>query len=149
MDPATARKVWRAVGLLPVYRTAGPEVLNSAAGRLAVDSVFVPTTFDLATWEATADPNAAFATWRVGGRVDRVRIDVAPNGRLQSVWNRRWGTPSGERYGRHPFGLTFDEEITFGGVTIPRTFTAGWGWDSDGQDAGAVLRAQVTDARFS
>jgi hypothetical protein len=148
MTPSTARKLWQAARFLPVVRADGPDVLNSAAGRLAAESIFVPTTFGMAVWEPAASPDSAFATWRIGARVDRVRIDVTPSGRLQSVSLRRWGTPPGHRYGRHLFGLRFEEEITFDGVTIPRTMTAHWWFGTEREDDGAVLRAQVVDARF-
>lgn len=149
MTPSVARKVWRAGRLLSVLRSDGPEELNSAAGRLAAESVLVPTAFGRVTWEAAADPDSAFATWRIGSRVDRIRLEVAPSGRLRAVTLRRWGTPPGERYGRHPFGLQFDQEITVDGVTIPRTITASWLWGTDRREDGAVLRAQVVGARFA
>ncbi|MFL6099422.1 MAG: DUF6544 family protein [Actinomycetales bacterium] len=147
MSPATARKIWQAAGLFPVVRVQGPELLNSAAGRLAAESFFVPTAFSLASWETTADLESAFATWRLGARVDRVRIDVAPSGRLRSVALRRWGSPPGARYARHPFSLRFEEELDVGGVLIPRTFTAHWG--AERPDDGAFMRAQVVAAHFS
>ena len=149
MTPSVARRLWRAARLVSVLRSDGPDELNSAAGRLAAESVFVPTTFGLVTWEAAADPDSVFATWRIGSRVDRIRLEVAPSGRLQSVSLRRWGTPPGGRYGRHPFGLHFEEEITVDGVTLPRTMTASWLWGSDRQRDGAIMRAQVVGVRFA
>lgn len=147
MSPAIAHRTWEAAGLVPVLRTSGADLLNSAAGRLAADSVFVPTAFDRATWEPSVDPDSAFATWRIGSRVDRVRLDVAPSGRLRSVSLRRWGSPPGASYGRHPFSMRFEQEVSYDGVTIPRTLTAAW--QVEGRPAEDVLRAQVTSARFS
>jgi hypothetical protein len=147
MNPSEAGRSWQAAGLLRLGQADGPELLNSAAGRLACESVLVPTTADLATWDSAADSDSAFASWRIGARIDRVRIDVAPSGRLRSVSLRRWGTPPGSSYGRHHFGLQFDEEVTFQGVTVPRYVTASWRWGAD--NPGTVMRAQVVDAQFA
>lgn len=149
MWPSSARRHWLAAGLVPFGRAEGPELLCSAAGRLAAESVFVPTASALASWDVSALDDSAFATWRIGSRVDRVRLDVAPNGRLRSVSLRRWGTPPGGRYGRHPFGLRFEDEMTVGGVTIPASMTASWWWGTDRQDEGTILRARVVAAHFS
>jgi hypothetical protein len=116
---------------------------------LAVESVFVPTASDLAIWHTSADPDSAFASWRIGSRLDRVRLNVAPNGRLRSASLRRWGTPPGGPYGRHPFGLAFEDEVTCQGVTIPRFLTASWWWGSDDQHEGTILRAEIVEATFA
>jgi hypothetical protein len=149
MNPSEAARSWQAAGLFQLGRADGPELLNSAAGRLAAESVFVPTTAGLATWEPAADSDSAFAYWRIGARVDRVRIQVAPSGRLRSVSLRRWGTPPAGPYGRHPFGLRLEGELTVQGLTIPRVVTASWWWGSDRQDEGTFLRAEVVAARFA
>lgn len=149
MNPSEAQRSWLVAGLVLLGRADGPELLNSAAGRLAAESLFVPTTAGLATWEPAAESDSAFACWRIGARVNRVRIRVAPSGRLRSASLRRWGTPPGGPYGRHPFGLRFDGEVTAQGVTIPRVMTASWWWGSDREQAGTFLRAEVVDAQFA
>jgi hypothetical protein len=149
MNPSEAHRSWQVAGLCRLGQADGPELLNSAAGRLAAESVFVPTAAALASWEPAADSDSAFAYWRIGARVDRVRVGVAPSGRLRSASLRRWGTPPGGSYGRHPFGLRFDGEVSVQGLTIPRIMTASWWWGSDHEEAGTVLRAEVVAARFA
>ena len=149
MIPDAARMHWQAMGLLPVIRSSGPDVLNSAAGRLAGESVFVPTTFAKAQWEPMVDPDIAVASWRVGSRVDRVRLQVASNGALMSVALRRWGRPPGTPYGRYPFGVRFDDEQTFGPITIPSTMHAHWWWGTEMVDAGEFYRARILSATFA
>lgn len=41
---------WRIGGIIPVMSADGPDVSDSAAGRLAGESIFVPTSFPLARW---------------------------------------------------------------------------------------------------
>ncbi len=70
-------------GMRPECRWSAPadrDLLNTAAGRLAAESLFVPTAFGVASWQHAADPDEAIATWRVGARVDRARIRIGPDG---------------------------------------------------------------------
>lgn len=148
MTPWVANRVVRAPGHIPVRRAGGPDLLNDAAGRLAAQSVLVPTTYARADWEAGPTAETAYATWRIGRRVDRVRLSVADDGRAVSATLRRWGIPAGERYGRHPFGLSFEGEVLVGGVRLPERIRAGWWPDSERADEGEYLQARLVGATF-
>jgi len=109
----------------------------------------VPTSYGKAEWEPVLDPDVAVATWSVGARIDRVRLEVAPSGALLSVGLLRWGRPPGTAYGRYPFGLRFDDEQTFGPITIPSTMHAHWWWGTEMADAGEFFRARILHATFA
>jgi hypothetical protein len=148
MSPTAARMRWRAAGLVPVVNAGGTDVLTSAAGRLAGECVFVPTAYAQASWDVREDPNVAIATWRVGGLVNRARLAVGSSGHLLAVSMQRWGKPDGKRFALHPFGVTFDDELTVDGVTIPQNVRAYWHWGTEREEEGEFFRARITEARF-
>ncbi|MEU2005748.1 DUF6544 family protein [Rhodococcus sp. NPDC019627] len=135
---------WRVGGLIPVMSARGRDVTDSAAGRLAGESIFVPTAFPLARW--TGDGNDVSATWTVAGREETVHLNIAEDGALRGVWMQRWGNPEGQGFGRYRFTVAVESERTFAGITIPARLRAGW--DTGGASAGEFFRAEITDAHF-
>jgi hypothetical protein len=75
-------------------------------------------------------------------------LRVAGDGRLVEVVVNRWGNPGGAPFHRCPFGVAVEQEATFGGVTIPSVFKAGWWWGTNRQQAGEFFRARITAAQF-
>jgi hypothetical protein len=57
---------WRLLGLVPMLSGGGPDITRSAAGRLAGESVLMPTAFASATWHGCADPDRVRAVNRPG-----------------------------------------------------------------------------------
>ncbi len=139
---------WRLGGLVPVMTATGVDVTRSAAGRLAGEMALAPTTFRGATWTAGSDEDRAVVTWRIGDHEENAEFEVGPDGRLLGVLVQRWGNPGGQPFGRHPFGVTFEAEDTFDGVTIGSRLRAGWWWGTDRQAEGEFFRAQITGAHF-
>jgi hypothetical protein len=139
---------WRLLNLIPVVTAGGDDVTRSAAGRLATETVFVPTMFRLATWTAAEEPDTAVGTWRIGTDAESVRYRLGPQGEMAEVRLDRWGNPDGAAYGRYPFGASIEAEQVVQGVAIPSEFRAGWWWGTERHDAGEFFRAHVTDARF-
>ena len=144
----TGEMRWRLLNLIPVVTADGSDVSRSAAGRLATETVFVPTMFRLATWPATRDRDTATATWPIGPDEETVRYRLGREGELSEVWLERWGNPDGAAFGRYPFGALIEREQVVHGVAIPSQFRAGWWWGTERQDAGEFFRAHVTDAHF-
>ena len=70
------------------------------------------------------------------------------DGQLLDVLMQRWGNPSGEPFGRYPFGCTVEAERTHAGVTLPAVFRAGWWWGTDRQNEGEFFRARLTAVTF-
>ena len=142
----TGEMRWRIGGLIPVMSARGADVSASAAGRLAIESVFVPTAFRRAQW--SSDDGAIHATWSIDEHRETVELDIGEDGRLRGAVMARWGNPDGLPYARYPFGVTFESEGRFAGITIPTRVRAGWWWRTDQQERGEFFRATVTAAAF-
>jgi hypothetical protein len=139
---------WRLGGLVPVMSASGPDVTRSAAGRLAGEATLLPTAFRAATWAPGSTGDRVVATWHVGGQDERVELHVDPGGRLLGAEMDRWGDPGGGPFARHRFGVAFEEERAFAGVTIGSVFRAGWWWGTDREAEGEFFRARITGATF-
>jgi hypothetical protein len=148
LSSGTAQMRWRLLGLLPVMSAEGPDVVRSAAGRLAIEFMLVPTAFRAATWRLGERPDTAVATWRIGTEEIDVEMRVAPDGRLLGALVHRWGNPAGGPFSYFPFGAAVVAERTFAGVTIPSTVRVGWWWGAERQDEGEFFHAAITDATF-
>jgi hypothetical protein len=140
----TGEMRWRLLGVVPVLTAAGPDVTRSAAGRLAAEAMFVPTTFDLGSWADGATPDVARRTWRVGDNEDAVDLHVAADGTLRAVTMLRWGQAGKAPARRRPFGVSMLAERRLSGLAIPVRFI-GW-WDTPGD--GDFFRAEITGASF-
>ena len=135
---------WRVLGAIPMMSAAGPDVDRSAAGRLAAESVFVPTAYDQATWAPGPDADTALATWRIDDHVETVQLRIATDGALSEISMSRWGNPGGAPHGRHPFGIIVEDQTTFDGIRLPSGVRAFWGWGTDRQTDGEFFRAHIT-----
>jgi hypothetical protein len=135
---------WRLGGLVPVMSARNADITASAAGRLAIESVFVPTAFRRARWSGPG----ARATWPIDGGCETVDLDIDEQGRLRGAVIQRWGNPDGLPYARYPFGISVESERAFNGITIPTRIRAGWWWQTDKQADGEFFRATITDATF-
>jgi hypothetical protein len=79
----------------------------------------------------------------------QVKMIVDNVGRVEAVALPRWGNPDGPTYAEHRFGVRFDGEQRFAGVTVARTMTAGWDWDGNDWANGPFFTATIIDMRFS
>ena len=134
---------WRLGRVLPFGSDDGADVTLSAAGRLAAELALLPTAFNVATWEA-AGPGRFVARMMIDGQLESVAFHIGDDGRLREVRSNRWGNPLGLHPGRYPFGVIFLDEATFGGITIPTAFTAGWFIGTDRWSEGTFYRARIT-----
>jgi hypothetical protein len=138
---------WRAAGIIPVSSAVGVDVTRSAAGRLAAESVLVPTCLIGAEWSPGKDINTATLR-RAGSRdgSDSVTITVGADGRLRRVSMQRWGNPGGGMFAEHTFEVTFHTTFRAGGITIPDGIHAAWVGD-DGERL-EFFRAVIDRATF-
>ncbi len=142
---------WRLFGALPLITAAGEDVTRSAAGRLAGELLVSLPTAALGpevAWRAL-DADRAVAAVRAGGGTHEVTVTVGPEGALTQVVMQRWGPVGRGSYGMQPFGATMHEEVTAGGVTLPRRVTAGWHYGTDRWPGGQFIRWTVDAARYS
>jgi hypothetical protein len=139
---------WRLLGVVPVMRAEGADVSRSAAGRLAGESVWVPTAL------ASQQPLPARPLDE-----DRIAVDVVidddatvvehtldEDGRVVSSRLDRWGDPDGTGECRLvPFGIEVTGWRTFDGVTIPSAGRAGWHHGTDRWEQGEFFRFEIID----
>lgn len=138
-------------GLLPVVRDRGPAFDRSAAGRLAGESVFVPTALlprAGAEWSAVDDRRAR-VTLPVRGGTESATLTVGDDGALERVDLDRY---RGDGAGRTPFRVTVGECRRVDGVAVPASFEAAWGEGGgsagDGDGFEPFLRARTTEVAF-
>jgi len=122
---------WRLWGLIPVVRATGPDVTRSAAGRLAMEAVLVPSTLVPgrgATWEAVDEDRSRFRM-EVGDEVVETTLEVDRDGRPVRAMAMRWSERAGPGY--EPFVVEMSGELRADGYTIPSRVSAGWSLGSE------------------
>lgn len=120
---------WRLFGRVPVMSASGDDVTRSAAGRVAGESIWVPTALvsDHSAALRSLDDDKVGVHLVVGPETIDVTHRIAEDGRLLASEFRRWGDP--DRTGSfswHRFGVEVTGWRSFGGVTIPHEGRAGW-----------------------
>ena len=98
---------WRLLNLIPVVTAGGDDITRSAAGRLATETVFVPTMFRRATWTAAEEPDTAVGTWRIGKDAETVRYRLGPQGDHGESSVPGSTDPSAQSHGTGRFGILF------------------------------------------
>jgi hypothetical protein len=140
---------WWAAGLIPVVRARGADVSRSAAGRLAGEAIFVPSVLltQGTGWEAL-DDHRARVHLSVAGEDVAITLEMDEQGRLLRSEFPRWnGDPRNGPVGYLTFVSDgFEAERTFGGVTIPTRFRAGWRLGEPG--AFPFFHATIEDASY-
>jgi hypothetical protein len=139
---------WKLLGLIPVMRAAGPDVSRSAAGRVAAEAVWIPTSllprFGV-EWSATDDRHVT-ARIRLDSHDMTFHYALDGGGRVRASWFDRWGDPDGTgSHALHPFGLEATAHRTFAGVTIPSAGRAGWHYGTDRWPEGVFFQYEITD----
>ena len=140
---------WKLFGFVPFIHVSGPDVTRSAAGRVAAESIWLPSML--------CDPGVAW-TANDGGvahahfLVDAEPMDVAyalDQGCLQFVALSRWGNPDGGPFRAIDFGGMVEQEAMFGGYTIPVRVRVGWQFGTDRFEAdGEFFRVTIDDAVY-
>ena len=123
---------WKLLGAIPVVSSSGPDVDRSAAGRLAVECVWLPSVLlsHAASWRVDGA-----ATLRVelpvGGRRTNLALKTGPSGQLESISSKRWGeVGDGQGFGLRDFGGLVEDELSDQGYTIPSRLRVGWHFGS-------------------
>ncbi len=135
-------------GILPLVRVRGGEFARSSAGRLVIESIWLPACLSPArgaTWEPGDEHRA---TVRLPGLADMctLNLTVAESGALVDVSMMRHQGGEGRSFGLMPFGIRVEEDSRFGDYTIPSRVVAAWGYGTD--VAEEFMRITVEDARF-
>ena len=141
---------WSLLGLVPVVRAGGPDITRSGAGRLAAESVWLPSVLggDDVDWTALDDAQAR-ARFAVMGHPVELTLTMAGDGRLQRLTLPRWGNPDGGPFRELSLGGVVEAEATFGAYTIPTRLRIGWHPDGDVfESGGEFFRVTVDEARY-
>jgi uncharacterized protein DUF6920 len=141
---------WKLFGVVPVIKAGGPDVTRSAAGRLHVESVWMPAVFlGPDTRWAEQDASHARATVVAHGEASSVELTIDGEGAVSSAKMLRWGNPEGAAFHYADFGALVDDERTFDGVTVPTVLRAGWSFGSDRFERdGEFIRITVDHVAF-
>jgi hypothetical protein len=141
---------WRLLGLIPVMTAEGADIARSAAGRVAGESLWLPSVLRShdVTWSAT-DAGQPKATFEAFGEPIELTLTIDDDGRPTSLWLPRWGNPGGGDFGYATFGALFEDEGTFAGYTVPTRLRGGWHFDGERFDSdGEFFRATITDIQY-
>lgn len=141
---------WRLFGLVPVMHEEGPDVSRAAAGRLEVESIWIPSVLlnDEMGWSAT-DADHPHVDVSVRGEHADVELTIDERGALRRASLSRWGNPEGDAFHWVPFGGVVEAEETFGGYTIPTELRVGWHFGTARfETEGEFWRCTITEAEF-
>ena len=146
-----AQMRWRLFGLIPVMSADGPDIDKSAVGRLAAESVWLPSALcrDGVRWAAENPTDVRVAPTDASESPD-LRLALDADGRLESVSLRRWGELAREKgYSYRDFGGLAEQEESFEGYTIPTRMRVGWHFGSDRfAREGEFFRCHIQSAEF-
>lgn len=143
------RMCWKLFGLLPVADESGPVVTRSMAGRMNLESIWLPSVLcgEGVTW--SADGERLHAGFTAHGERAEIDCMVDADGRLESVCMPRWGNPGGGAFHEAPCGALVEEEGEFAGYTIPTRLRVGWHFGRDRFERdGEFIRINIDDALF-
>ena len=120
-------------GRWTLFEQKDANVVRSAAGRSALESIFAPRALLPGrgyAWRAESDDHIVASTENPPEHVE-VHLRIAPDGRVLNVVAQRWGEVSKGTFGYLPFGADVHEERRFGDLVIPSRMTAGWNYGTD------------------
>jgi hypothetical protein len=141
---------WKLFGILPIINGSGPDLDRSAAGRVNIESVWLPSVLcgDEVSWiqSGTSNPRARFTAHSETAEIDFVVDEI---GRLKSVSMPRWGNPNGSEFRYANFGGFVEQEGRFGGYTIPTRMRVGWYFGTGKfESEGEFFRVTIDDATY-
>lgn len=141
---------WKLLSIVPILTASGPDVSRSAAERMAIEAVWLPSVLvgpDVG-W-SQGDVMHAGAEVRLLKHHAHFDLSLDEQGRICSQSMLRWGNPDGHGYRALPFGATVEEERTFGGFTIPSKLRVGWYFGTDRfEPEGEFFRCTIDEAVY-
>jgi hypothetical protein len=133
-------------GWWPVVNQRGDDMARSAAGRLMVELIWLPSALTPQRGAAWSRGDADRAVVTPAGSSTPLTILVAENGAIReaSIVRRRL-SPGGE-ISVAPYGVSVEAEARCGDFTVPTRIVAAWGIGTD--DRRDFLRVTVDDIRW-
>ncbi len=116
------------LGRLQFLHAADENTARAAAGRGAVESIWVPASLmpDRGVSWRTEDQNTVVASFEVAPERPEVRLGIDDHGGLRSISTMRWGNVGQAEFGYIPFGGAIHAERRFDGYVVPSRITVGW-----------------------
>lgn len=150
-DRGRAEQRFSLFGFIPVMRAVGPDVTRSAMGRAVAELSLLPSALLPSrgvSW-AAPDSDHVIATVRAEGHTVPLTLAIDEEGAVRELSLPRWGNPGGGAYEEVPFGLYFETDRTFDGVTIPCIGRAGWWFGTDRWAAGEFFHMIIDTASYT
>lgn len=141
---------WKLFGAIPFMTASGPDITRSAAGRLAGESMWLPSMLcdPSVAWEA-ADASHPTGHLAFAGHAVPVTLTIGSHGEIQQTAMPRWGNPNREPFAERPFGGVVEAERTFDGYTIPSRVRVGWYFGTERFERdGEFFRCTIDEAAF-
>lgn len=141
---------WKLFGLFPVLKAGGPDITRAAAGRVNIESIWLPSALCAreVAWSEThaLHPRAHFTAH---GETTDLDCEIDARGALRSVCIARWGNPEGEAYHHLKFGGLVEEQRRFGAYTIPSRLRVGWHFGTPHfETEGEFFRVRIDEAQY-
>jgi hypothetical protein len=141
----------RGWGLLPLGGERSADTTTSSRGRLAAESLWVPSMLlpqDGVVW-TPVDDDRARVELTIDGTTESMVLRVAEDGRLVEATMQRWGRVRAQRHERIPYGFRVGAERAFGGYVIASELEGGWWYGTDSFQPASASRFTVTAASFA
>jgi hypothetical protein len=135
---------------IPLGGERGPDTAISSRGRLAAESLWVPSMLlprPGVQWVAM-DENRVRLDLTIDGSSESIMMTVDPDGRITELAMQRWGDVGVPRHQRIPYGFRVLAERTFDGYTIAAQVEGGWWYGTERFDAAAASRFLIQDAQY-
>jgi hypothetical protein len=141
---------WKLFGIVPIVNAGGMDITRSAAGRVNVESIWLPSVLcdDEVSWTAS-DASHFHAQFTAHGEKAEIDYKIAEAGGLKTVNMPRWGNPEGAEFHYSDCGGFVDEEGTFDGYTVPTRMRVGWHFGTKRfESEGEFFRVTVDNAIY-
>lgn len=140
---------WKLFGLVPFITASGVDITRSAAGRVNMECVWLPSVLcrkDV-SWSAP-DASHIHASFAAHGEPAALDFTIDDSGALKSISMPRWGNPGvnseAAKFRYATFGGFFEREENFGGYSIPTRLRLGWHFGSERfEPGGEFFRATI------
>lgn len=139
---------WRLASLVTIAQGAGPDVSRSAAGRVAAEAIWLPTSLLPRCGVRWTDDGCDQVSlhYQLSSHTVAVTYQLDPAGRITSLVFDRWGDPDNTGlWGWHSFGGEVTSYAHFGGLTVPSEGLMGWHFGTDRWPDGAFFQFRITD----
>jgi hypothetical protein len=141
---------WRLFGIVPMINASGPDITRSAAGRVNIESIWLPSVLchNAISWTASDDSHlhAHFTAHDEHADIDYLIDDASA---LRSVNMPRWGNPEGGDFHFAKSGGFVEQSAPFGAYTIPSRMRVGWHFGTERfEPEGEFFRVTIDDAVY-